>query len=267
MESKEVPPAESSSSKAPEAAADTPPAGGEETTSKKGAKKAEAKAKKEAEKARKAAEREAQQAAAASASSEDLAKDNYGDHTHTIKLETKLVHLREINEEHVGKDVKVRAWIQNSRAQGAKMAFVELREEGNWTVQGVVAASAEGKPVSKQMVKWVLGLKNESFITIEATVQKPLEPVKSAKVSDFELHLKKVYLVATAPAMLGLGMGAANRAVAKWDDEEENGGATSESTVPAVEGRFICTRLERKLTHRKVSPSQKAHQTQVCLPT
>lgn len=234
---KEAPPAEVSSSKAPEASTDAA-AGGEETTSKKGAKKAEAKAKKEAEKARKAAEREAQQAAAASASSEDLAKDNYGDHTHTIKLETKLVHLRDVGEEHVGKDVKVRAWIQNSRAQGAKMAFVELREEGNWTVQGVVAASPEGKPVSKQMVKWVLGLKNESFVTVEATVQKPLEPVKSAKVSGYELHLKKVYLVATAPAMLGLGMGAANRAVAKWDDEEENGGASAETTVPAVEGKL-----------------------------
>lgn len=116
------------------------------------------------------------------------------------------------------------------------MAFVELREEGNWTVQGVVAASQEGQPVSKQMVKWVLGLKNESFVSIEATVQKPLEPVKSAKVSNYELHLKKVYLVAAAPAMLGLGMGAANRAVAKWDDEEENGGANAETTVPAVEG-------------------------------
>jgi aspartyl-tRNA synthetase len=201
-------------------------------TSKKGAKKAEAKAKKEAEKARKAAEREAQAAASAASSAEDLAKDNYGDITHKTKLEAEAVHLRDIGDEHVGKDIKVRAWIQNSRAQGAKMAFVELREEGSWTVQGVVAASAEGKPVSKQMVKWVLGLKNESFIAVEATVQKPLEPVKSAKVSGYELHLKKVFLVATAPAMLGLGMGAANRAVAKWDDEEENGG------VPAVEGMY-----------------------------
>lgn len=216
-----------------EPAAET--AGGEDASgpSKKGAKKTEAKAKKEAEKARKAAEREAQAAATSAAASEDLAKENYGDITHTTRLAPENVHLREIGEEHVGKDIKVRAWIQNSRAQGAKMAFVELREEGSWTIQGVVAVNPEGKPVSKQMVKWVLGLKNESFVAVEATVQKPLEPVKSAKVSGFELHIKKVFLVATAPAMLGLGMGAANRAVAKWDDEEENSNA-----APAVESKF-----------------------------
>lgn len=228
------PPVPSSSTDATEAAAGEDPS----APSKKGAKKAEAKAKKEAEKARKAAEREAQAAATSAAASEDLAKENYGDITHTTKLGAENVHLREIGEEHVGKDIKVRAWIQNSRAQGAKMAFVELREEGSWTVQGVVAVNPEGKPVSKQMVKWVLGLKNESFIAVEATVQKPLEPVKSAKVSGYELHIKKVFLVATAPAMLGLGIGAANRAVAKWDDEEENSNA-----APAVESTYNFYRL------------------------
>ena len=101
------------------------------------------------------------------------------------------------------------------------MAFVELREEGNWTVQGVVSASAEGKPVSKQMVKWIGGLKLESFFAVEAVVQKPLEPVKSTKVSNFELHLGKVYLVAAAPEMLGLGLGPASRAVGKLDEEED----------------------------------------------
>jgi hypothetical protein len=206
-----------------------PPAGEEgATTSKKGAKKAEAKLKKEQEKARKAAEREASQAASSTASSEDLAKENYGEITHTTKLEAETVYLRELGEEHVGKTVKVRAWIQNARMQGAKMAFVELREEGNWTVQGVVSASPEGKPVSRQMVKWIGGLKLESFVAVEAVVQKPLEPVKSAKVSGFELHLQKVYLVAAAPEMLGLGLAPASRAVGRLDEEE----------VEGVEGMF-----------------------------
>lgn len=199
-----------------------PPAGEDPAQpSKKGAKKAEAKAKKEAEKKRKAEEQAAKQAAAGAAASEDLAKDNYGQIKHTTKIEAENVHLRDIGEEHIGKTIKVRAWIQNARMQGAKMAFVELREEGNWTVQGVVSASAEGKPVSKQMVKWIGGLKLESFVAVEAVVQKPLEPVKSTKVSNFELHLGKVYLVATAPEMLGLGLGPANRAVGKLDEEED----------------------------------------------
>jgi aspartyl-tRNA synthetase len=188
--------------------------------SKKGAKKAEAKAKKEAEKARKAAEREAAAAAASATAAEDLAKDNYGEIKHTTKVDAPRGHLRELGDGDVGKSVELQAWIQNVRMQGAKMAFLELREEGNWTIQGVVAASAEGKPVSKQMVKWIGSLKLESFITVEAVVQKPQEPVKSAKVSGYELHIVKAYLIAPAPEMLGLGLAAASRAVGKLDDEE-----------------------------------------------
>jgi aspartyl/asparaginyl-tRNA synthetase len=217
----------------------------EETTSKKGAKKAEAKAKKEAEKARKAAEREAAAASSsAAASTEDLAKDNYGDiKTAPKSSSAEYVHLREIGEKHIGQVIELQAWIQNSRMQGAKMAFVELREEGNWAIQGVVAASAEGTPVSKQMVKWIGGLKLESFVQVEATVQKPLEPVKSCKVSECELHLTKVYLIAPAPETLGLGLSTANRAVGSLAEQEE-------AVDPNVEGtkdiRNIKT-LEQKL--------------------
>lgn len=215
-------------------AAPIAPTGGEEGAqpSKKGAKKAEAKAKKEAEKARKAAEQAAKQAAGGgSASTEDLAKDNYGDIKPSTKLVVDVAHLRELGEEHVGKTIKVRAWIQNARMQGAKMAFVELREEGNWTVQGVVSASPEGTPVSRQMVKWIGGLKLESFVLVEAVVQTPLEPVKSTKVSNFELHLTKVYLVAPAPEMLGLSLAPASRAVGKLDDEDISEAVEGQSSL------------------------------------
>ena len=48
----------------------------------------------------------------------------------------------------------------------AKMVFLEFREERNWTIQGVVAVSAEGKPViSKRIVIWIGSLKLESFVT------------------------------------------------------------------------------------------------------
>lgn len=238
-------------------------ADGGEGQSKKGAKKAEAKAKKEAEKARKAAEREAQQAASGSGPSEDLAKENYGEITPTTTIPGERVNLRNIGEEYLGKAVKVRAWIQNARMQGAKMAFVELREEGNWTIQGVVSASAEGKPVSKQMVKWIGGLKLESFVAVEATVQKPLEPVKSTKVSGYELHLVKCYLVATAPEVLGLGLGAASRAVGSLAEEEEKSETASVAT--AVEGISInegtpvaslATHLNNPAMHKRAPVSQ-----------
>lgn len=228
--------------------------GGEGATSKKGAKKAEAKAKKEAEKARKAAEQEAQRANAKAKAEQDLAKDNYGDVKPVFKLSTDAekvpqIHLRNLGEEHIGKTVKVRAWIQNARMQGAKMAFVELREEGNWTVQGVVAATATGEGVSKQMVKYIGGLKLESFVVVEASVQKPLEPVKSCKVSDFELHLQKVYLVAAAPEMLGLSLAPASRAVGRLDDEDIN------ETAAAVEGMLLYYFEEKEMILTKVGLS------------
>ncbi|KAG4414930.1 hypothetical protein IFR04_011953 [Cadophora malorum] len=238
--------------------------------SKKGAKKAEAKAKKEAEKARKAAEREALAASSASASSIDNAKDNYGQISHIPTIKAGIAHLRDLGEGDVGKTVKVRAWIQNARMQGAKMAFVELREEGNWTVQGVVAATAEKKEgesegdkegsegvVSKQMVKWIGGLKLESFVEVEASVQKPLEPVKSCKVSGLELHLTKVYLVAAAPEMLGLGLGAASRAVGRLDEEEvveeKVEGLTITEGTPLAS---LATHLNNPAMHKRAPVSQ-----------
>jgi aspartyl-tRNA synthetase len=101
------------------------------------------------------------------------------------------------------------------------MVFVELRSAGSWAIQGIVAASPEGKPVSKQMVKWVGGIKLESLVEVEAIVQKPLEPVKSTRVSGYELHLQKVYLVQTAPEMLGLTFASASVKAGRIEDDED----------------------------------------------
>ncbi|KAI2782125.1 aspartyl-tRNA synthetase [Daldinia loculata] len=246
-----------------------PPAEGEAPAqSKKGAKKAEAKAKKEAEKARKAAEREAAAAAqkAASGGNEDLAKDNYGHITPTTRVAADKVQLKHLGDEHIGKSVKLRAWIQNSRMQGAKMAFVELREERNWSIQGVISASAEGKPVSKQMAKWVGGIRLESFVLVEATVQKPLEPVKSCRVSDYELHLTKVYLIASGPEVLPLGLNAANRAISSFDDEDPSAPAPaptegvenlSIAESAAAPSASLSTHLNNPALHKR-APVQQA---------
>ncbi|KAJ1336097.1 aspartyl-tRNA synthetase [Microdochium nivale] len=244
--------------------AEAPPADGEGAQSKKGAKKAEAKAKKEAEKARKAAEREAAAAAqkAASGPVEDLAKDNYGDVTPETKVDAERINLKNIGEEHLDKTIKLRGWIQNSRMQGAKMAFIELREERAWTIQGVIAASAEGKPVSKQMVKWAGALRLESFILVEATVKKPLEPVKSCKVSNYELHITKVFCIAPGPEVLGLGLNAANKPVASFEDEDPVSGAPTEAveSLTLAEGQpaaSLSTHLNNPAMHKR-APVQQA---------
>lgn len=245
------------------------PAGeeGEAGPSKKALKKAEAKAKKEAEKAKRAAEHEAKQAAAKAAagnSSEDLAKDNYGfAKLGVTQSDAQRVSLSKLDESHLGKTIKLRAWIQNSRMQGAKMAFVELREERNWAIQGVVAASPEGKPVSRQMVKWIGGLNLEGFVLVEGRVEKPLEPVKSVRVSNFELHITKCYVISPGPEVLGMGLVVSNKAVTNFDDEDV--GAPVEEIKEGVENLSLdnvpsasmATHLNNPAMHKR-APVQQA---------
>ncbi|PHH85866.1 hypothetical protein CDD83_11074 [Cordyceps sp. RAO-2017] len=244
-----------------------PAEGGDAAPSKKALKKAEAKAKKEAEKARRAAELQASQAAAkaAAGNAEDLAKDHYGDSPPKTKLEAERLSLKDAGDEHIGKTVKLRAWIQNSRMQGAKMAFVELREERNWAIQGVVAANPEGTPVSRQMVKWVGGLRLESFVLVEGTVAKPLEPVKSVRVSQYELHISKCYVVAPGPEVLGMGLVVANKAVTNFDDEDPASASAADEAAKGVEAASLdglpsasmATHLSNPAMHKR-APVQQA---------
>lgn len=248
------------------AAAPAAECGEDGTVSKKAAKKAEAKAKKEAEKARRAAERAAAAGASGAATqTEDLAKDNYGQETHETKLSADAIEInvKAIGDEHVGKTVELRAWLQNARMQGAKMAFIELREEGNWSIQGVVAASPEGTPVSRQMVKWVGAINPESFVVVEARVEKPLEPVKGCRVTNYELHIRKCYIHAAAPTVLGMTLAAANRPIANFSDEEvpvEQGveklsiATTAEPTgIPAAS---MLTHLDNIVMHKRSAVQQ-----------
>ncbi|KAH8199758.1 hypothetical protein TruAng_006103 [Truncatella angustata] len=237
-----------------QAEASVPAAEGAEDAgpSKKAQKKAEAKAKKEAEKAKRAAEVKAREAAqkAAAGGGEDLAKQNYGDITHLIKVDAEKVKLKDLGEEHLDKTI-------NSRMQGAKMAFVELREERNWSVQGVMATSEAGEPVSKQMVQWT-----GRFVLVEAIVKKPLEPVKSCKVSQYELHITKCYLIASGPQELGMTLGAASKAVTNVEEEEPEAAVTEgikdlNIAEAAAPGASLNTHLNNPVMHKR-APVQQA---------
>ncbi|KAH6603731.1 aspartyl-trna synthetase [Trichoderma cornu-damae] len=237
--------------------------------SKKAAKKAEAKAKKEALKAQRAAERVVV-ASADNEAEEDPAKDFYGPATaallNSFSPGAEDVSLRAINESHVGKTVIIRAWLQNTRMQGAKMAFVELREEGNWAIQGIVTASADPKPegdptpiCSRRMVKWVGAVNPEGFVTVEATVQKPFSPVKSCRVTDFELHISKFFVISPAPATLGMTLAAASRAVTNFSDEESTPeeGTQEKDAEGGPPAASMLTHLDNIVMHKR-SPVQQA---------
>lgn len=142
-------------------------------------------------------------APASSPGSEDLARGNYVDAYPPPKIDAPLQSLKDVGEDSVGNTVKVRAWIQNARMQGAKMAFVELREERSWTMQGVVIASSTGTPVNRQMVKWLGRLQLGSFISVEALSKKPVCPYKAAGLPIMRFILKRLCCEARGPEKLG----------------------------------------------------------------
>ena len=148
------------------------------------------KAQKEKEKAqKKAAAQKAQQEKQAVVLEEDTAKNNYGylppDDSSTI------TGLPELADACLSKEVTVIARIHNSRSQSAKLAFLMLREDGE-TIQAVLAAGM--KEVSKQMVKWAVGVSMNSVVRVTGLVQKPNPPVASASIAGLEIHVQKIYL-------------------------------------------------------------------------
>lgn len=68
------------------------------------------------------------------------------------------------------------------------MVFLVLRQRTD-SVQALLAVS-EGK-VSKQMVKWVAGLPEESIVLVQGVLEKTNEEIKSATVGDVEVHISQ----------------------------------------------------------------------------
>lgn len=69
------------------------------------------------------------------------------------------------------------------------MVFLNLRQRID-SVQALVIVTPD--KVSKQMVKWTAGLADESIVLVQGVVKKTPEPIKSATVSDVEIHVSKV---------------------------------------------------------------------------
>ena len=123
------------------------------------------------------------------------------------------------------------------------------------------AEPSENAPViSRPMVKAIAAITPESFVAVEATVQRPLEPVKSCRVSDYELLITRCFTISPAPAMLGMTLAASNRAIVDFNDEDAAKPAEgekekeSEGTIPAAS---MLTHLENIAMHKR-SPVQQA---------
>ena len=71
------------------------------------------------------------------------------------------------------------------------MVFLNLRQQTD-SVQALLIAAPE--KVSKQMIKWAAGIADESIVLVEGIARKTQEPIKSASVSDVEVHISQVEL-------------------------------------------------------------------------
>ncbi|KAK2593117.1 hypothetical protein QQS21_009166 [Conoideocrella luteorostrata] len=202
--------------------------------SKKSLKKLQNKEKRKAVKAEKRAEfrtkPEPEHAASAPADvdyEKDPAKDNYGEvKGKSFSKDAIEVDLRSLDESYKDKTVIVRAWIQSTRGQSSGLIFVDLRKGGNWTIQGVVGTEmheetpAKERPlISTSMIKWIRAIPPESFVVVEANVKLPAKELTGSRVTAVELGITKCFVIASAPARLGLDLETAGIMIQDFNED------------------------------------------------
>jgi nondiscriminating aspartyl-tRNA synthetase len=208
----------------------------EEKAAKKEEKKEAAKLEKAAREAKKAERLAARQAKGAADAGEfvkdpnDPCADKFGDmelcrsQCDPEDRFTKVyVAVKDLNEEHAGKEVRLRGRVHNSRAKG-KMAFMVVRE-GYATVQVVLSVS---ETVSKGMVTYASKIPKESIIEIIADVIKPEQAVAGCS-QPVELVCKEIWAVNKSVPMLPFQLEDASRIVLDQAAEDGKTGDAEEA--------------------------------------
>ncbi|KAH0613251.1 uncharacterized protein H6S33_009631 [Morchella sextelata] len=196
---------------------------------------------KEKEKAEKAAKRaalEAEQKAARELANIDHATANYGIKPmiqSTERSGIERIRLSSLTAGDNGREVVFRARMQNARIQGAKMCFLVLRQQSD-SIQAVMTVNTDGS-VSKQMVKWSSAINAESIVLVYGVIRKTPEPVTSASLSDVEVHVSKLFVIAAAEPVLPIQFEDASRSL----KEVEEG-----------EGRYPTVSLSTRLDNRVI---------------
>ena len=223
----------------------------------KNALKKQAKEKEKAEKAAKRAEQEAQEKKRREEN--DMAKHLYG----ALSLPTdpsdappqEFSNLADLYDATENQEVIVDARIHNVRGQGAKLAFLVLREEAH-TIQAVIAEGGDNG-ISKQMVKWCVGLNAESIVRVRALVKPPVEPVTSTSISNHELHVETCHLISQADAQLPIQVKDCMRAPPEAGEGQES--ETDAQGTPIVS---LSSRLNNRVLDARTGANQAIFQLQ-----
>ena len=232
---------------------------GEEGASTAPSKSALKKAAKEKEKAEKAAKRQEQERQEKEKSeANDTAKQLYGRYNllserrsaEDSKRVAQRTKLRELDEKWEGKEVTVCARVHNARVQSAKLAFLDLRQRTE-NIQAVISEGGEHQ-ISRQMVKWCGGLNRESIVLVTGLVKKPKDSINSATISDLEIHVAKVYIIAEGPVQLPMQVKDAMHPPPIGEEAETEGQVDSQGT-PIVS---LKTRLDNRVLDLRTPTNQ-----------
>ncbi|WRT67651.1 aspartate-tRNA(Asn) ligase [Kwoniella shivajii] len=201
---------------------------------------------KEAEKAKKAADRaareEEEKRKREAKEAEDHAKQNYGKlplHQSQERNGRKFLKFSELSEESVGQRVVFRARMHNSRAQGAKIVFLNFRQQTH-TLQGVLVVSGEKdeNQVSKQMLKYAQLIPSESIVLVEGVIKSA--EVKSCTITNYEVGVYKLF-TAVEVGDLPFSIDDASRAEADFEraEKDENLQFSRVSLVTRLDNRVM----------------------------
>lgn len=233
----------------------------EETTLEAPSKNALKKAAKEREKAEKAAKRQEQERQdREKAEANDSAKHLYGSLPSSSQSSPPSIHefteLQELYNATEDQQVVVDVRVHNARVQSAKLAFLVLRDEAH-TIQAVIAEGGAHK-ISRQMVKWCGGINCESIVRVTGLVKQPKEPVTSTSISNFELHVEKIYLISEAAEKLPVQVKDCMRPPPLGDEHQDEGELDSQG-LPVVS---LNARLNNRVLDIRAAANQAIFQLQ-----
>ncbi|KAI8887820.1 aspartyl-tRNA synthetase [Backusella circina FSU 941] len=155
------------------------------------------------------------------ANSVDVSEGRYGKlpmNQSQERTDTKYEDITKIDGSRAGETITVRVRVQTSRATGGKMCFFVFRQ-GVSTIQGIITADEE--TISKQMVKYCVGITSESIVVVKAKIVKPVEEVKSCTVSCAELSINEIHVVSEVNVRLAFSLDDATRPESSYDEDAQ----------------------------------------------
>ena len=163
--------------------------------------------------------------------------------------------ISQLTETLIGKKVRVRARLHNSRVTGKKMGFVVLRDTF-YTAQAILMV---GPDVSPGMLKYTKLIPKESLVEMVATVSKAGTEIKSCS-QKVELMVEEIRTISRCVPVLPFQIEDAMRKVTNQEEEEgeersEKSASSGEEEKKEIRVKQV-TRLDNRVMDLRVPTNQ-----------